>query len=198
MQKIILATRNKGKLEEIRSILSSIPIEIVSLLEYPDCPEVNEDGETLEANALKKAREVFRYTKIPALADDTGLEVFHLKMAPGVISARYAGEKVTYADNNRKLLAELQNIPHDQRRAQFRCVAVFVSNNGEIIEEGICPGSIINELRGTGGFGYDPLFVPDGYNQTFAELPIEIKNTISHRARAFRKIKGRLEKSFLR
>jgi XTP/dITP diphosphohydrolase len=198
MQKIILATRNNDKLREIRMILSGLPIELISLSEFPDCPEVIEDGDTLETNALKKAREVFRYTNIPALADDTGLEVFHLKMAPGVLSARYAGEHVTYADNNRKLLNELRNVPDNQRRAQFRCVAAFIMKDGQFTEEGICAGSIISELKGTGGFGYDPLFIPDGYHQTFAELPAEIKNTISHRAQAFRNIKTRLEKLFTR
>jgi len=189
MQKLILATRNKGKLKEIKGILNDLSIEINNLSDYSSIPEVVEDGETLEENALKKAREIFHLTGIPTLADDTGLEVLYLGMAPGVISARYAGEKVSYDANNRKLLKELENIPLDKRTAQFRCVAAFIAKDIEKITEGICHGKIIDNLRGTGGFGYDPLFVPDGYDLTFAELPIETKNHISHRAKAFQKMK---------
>lgn len=189
MQKLILATRNKGKLKEIKGILNDLSIEINNLSDYSSIPEVVEDGKTLEENALKKAREIFRLTGIPTLADDTGLEVLYLGMAPGVISARYAGEKVSYDANNRKLLKELENIPLDKRTAQFRCVAAFIAKDIEKITEGICHGKIIDNLRGTGGFGYDPLFVPDGYDLTFAELPIETKNHISHRAKAFQKMK---------
>jgi XTP/dITP diphosphohydrolase len=189
MQKLILATRNKGKLKEIKGILNDLSIEINNLSDYSSIPEVVEDGETLEENALKKAREIFHLTGIPTLADDTGLEVLYLGMAPGVISARYAGEKVSYDANNRKLLKELKNIPPDKRTAQFRCVAAFIAKDIKKITEGICHGKIIDNLRGTGGFGYDPLFVPDGYDLTFAELPIETKNHISHRAKAFQKMK---------
>jgi len=189
MPKIILATHNRGKLKEIQAILGSLPIEFLSLFDYPELPEVIEDGKTLEQNAVKKSREIFQLTQLPTLADDTGLEVFHLGMAPGVISARYAGEKVSYEDNNRKLLKELYGIPYEQRKAQFRCVASFIAPNIETTVEGICQGRIISDLRGSGGFGYDPLFIPNGYDQTFAELPSEIKNRISHRAQAFQKIK---------
>jgi XTP/dITP diphosphohydrolase len=189
MQKLILATHNYGKLKEIKGILNDLSIELGSLLDYSSIPEVVEDGKTLEENALKKAREIFRLTGIPTLADDTGLEVLYLGMAPGVISARYAGEKVSYDANNRKLLKELENIPLDKRTARFRCVAAFIAKDIEKITEGICQGIIIEYLRGTGGFGYDPLFVPDGYELTFAELSIDIKNQISHRAKAFQKMK---------
>ena len=189
MPKIILATHNRGKLKEIQAILGSLPIEFLSLLDYPELPEVIEDGKTLEQNAVKKAREIFQLTHIPTLADDTGLEVFYLGMAPGVISARYAGDKVSYEDNNRKLLKELYAIPYEQRKAQFRCVASFIATNIETTVEGICQGRIIGDLRGSGGFGYDPLFMPNGYDQTFAELSLEVKNKISHRAQAFQKMK---------
>ena len=198
MQTIVLATRNQGKLKEIRAILHDFPITFVSLSDYPEVPEVIEDGATLEANALKKAREIFCSTTLPALADDTGLEVFHLGMAPGVLSARYAGKNVSYEDNNKKLLSELHAVPVEQRRAQFRCVAAFVMKDVEMMTEGVCPGNIIDRRRGAGGFGYDPLFVPDGYDKTFAELPAEIKNQISHRAHAFRKMKTMLAESFIR
>ena len=189
MQKLILATHNYGKLKEIKDILNDLSIEISSLFDYFSIPEVVEDGKTLEENALKKAREIFRLTGIPTLADDTGLEVLYLGMAPGVISAGYAGEKVSYEANNRKLLKELDNVPAHKRTAQFRCVAAFIAKDIEKITEGICQGKIIEYLRGTGGFGYDPLFVPDGYELTFAELSIDIKNQISHRAKAFQKMK---------
>ena len=189
MQKLILATHNYGKLKEIKGILNDLSIELGSLLDYSSIPEVVEDGKTLEENALKKAREIFRLTGIPTLADDTGLEVLYLGMAPGVISARYAGEKVSYEANNRKLLKELDNVPAHKRTAQFRCVAAFIAKDIEKITEGICQGKIIEYLRGTGGFGYDPLFIPDGYELTFAELSIDIKNQISHRAKAFQKMK---------
>ncbi|MBI1806095.1 MAG: RdgB/HAM1 family non-canonical purine NTP pyrophosphatase [Ignavibacteria bacterium] len=182
---LILATRNPGKVEEITSILSGLHLTVKSLLDYPNLPEVVEDGQTLEENALKKAREIFRATAVPALSDDTGLEVFYLGMKPGVFSARYAGENVSYADNNRKLLAELKNVPINERRAQFRCVAAFIGKGVERTTHGVCPGRLLDEVRGSGGFGYDPLFVPDGYEETFAQLPGNVKNSISHRAMAF-------------
>src|ERR1700690_1352574 len=171
MNSIILATRNPGKVAEIRAILSATTIQIRSLLELPDAPEVVEDGGTLEENSLKKRQEVYRRYQIPAVADDSGLEVYALEMKPGVLSARYAGEGVTYEENNRKLLRALSGIPPRQLGAQFRCVAAFVG--GKIVRtfEGVCPGRIIGAPRGGGGFGYDPLFIPDGYKETFAELP---------------------------
>lgn len=196
MHKIILATRNLGKTLEIRSILSGLPLEILSLSDFPDVPEVIEDGATLEENALKKARQVFETTSIPALSDDTGLEVFHLDLRPGVISARYAGENVTYAENNRKLLGELKGVPANKRTARFRCISVFTNGKNEKMSEGICHGHIIGEPRGEGGFGYDPIFVPKGYNQTFAELPEEVKNQISHRAKAFQRMRTLLQEYF--
>jgi XTP/dITP diphosphohydrolase len=196
MHKLIIATHNLGKIKEINAILSDLQIEISSLLDYRTLQEISEDGKTLEENALKKARIVFRLTGIPSVADDTGLEVFHLRMAPGVISARYAGERVSYEANNRKLLKELDGIPSGQRTAQFRCISAFVAKDVEKITEGICLGRIIKYLRGTEGFGYDPLFIPDGYEQTFAELSVEIKNKISHRAKAFQKMKFILSAHF--
>jgi XTP/dITP diphosphohydrolase len=121
---------------------------------------------------------------LPVLSDDTGLEVFSLDMAPGVYSARYAGQNVSYADNNRKLLKELNGLDGDKRKAQFRCIIAFVSEGVERVFEGVCKGSIIEQERGTGGFGYDPLFKPQGFDQTFAELPPDTKNLISHRGKA--------------
>jgi XTP/dITP diphosphohydrolase len=190
-QRILLATRNQGKLGEIRTILRDVSVELLSVEEFdPMLPEVTEDATTLEANALKKAREVHQQTGLPVLADDSGLEVYALDMRPGVISARYAGENVTYADNNRKLLRELAAVAPERRGARFRCVAAYVDETIEHIEVGTCEGSIIAEERGGGGFGYDPLFVPAGFDKTFAELSSDVKNRISHRAEAFGKIRS--------
>jgi XTP/dITP diphosphohydrolase len=189
MQTLLLATRNAGKVSEIREILGGLPLAIVGASEFPGLAEVVEDGQSLEENALKKARETHRATGLVALSDDTGLEVFSLDLRPGVISARYAGENVTYADNNRKLLAELHGWPQDRRRARFRCVAALVGDGIERITTGICHGTIIEAPRGEGGFGYDPIFVPDGYDKTFAELSAAVKNEISHRAKAFRQMR---------
>ena len=194
MNEIILATRNLGKIKEIQSILADLPVKIHSILDYPNASEVIEDGQTFEENALKKAKTVYEVTKRPAVSDDSGLEVFHLDMRPGIHSARYAGENVCYEENNKKLLSQLQGIPSSQRIAQFRCVAAFVCESYQIITEGICKGLIIDEPRGTGGFGYDPIFVPQGFEQTFAELPSDIKNSISHRGKAFRAMKEVIKK----
>jgi len=168
---LLLATRNPGKIGEITALLEGIP-------------EVDEDGKTLEENALKKARLAFAATQYPSLADDTGLEVFALQMAPGVRSARYSGEDATYEMNNEKLLSALAGVPAQERKARFRCVVAFVDKGTEHVAEGICNGMIAGACRGEEGFGYDPLFIPDGYPLTFAELSREVKNSISHRARA--------------
>ncbi len=185
--RIILATRNAGKAREIRAILGTFPATIFSLADFPELPPVVEDGETLEENALKKARQVFEATGIPALADDTGLEVFSLNLRPGVYSARYAGPNATYEDNNKKLLAELNQLPSGSARgARFRAIAAFTDGISERTTEGICAGRISEKISGTGGFGYDPLFVPEGFDLSFAEMSEEMKNLISHRGRAFR------------
>jgi len=189
MLTVVLATRNPGKVEEIRSILADLPVEIRTLSEMPDSPEVVEDGATLEENALKKAREVYDRFQLLTLADDSGLEVYTLDMKPGVRSARFAGEKATYADNNRKLLEALSNVPAAERGARFRCVAALAGKRIMKTMEGVCTGRIAEKASGTGGFGYDPIFIPEGFERTFAELPSDIKNRISHRARAFNLVK---------
>jgi XTP/dITP diphosphohydrolase len=196
MKNLLIATRNPGKFKEISDILKDLPVHIVSLMEYPEIPEIVEDGATLEENALKKARMLYRETKIPALADDTGLEVYALGMAPGVRAARYAGENVSYDDNNRKLLSELSAMDATDRRARFRTVAAFVACDYEITVDGICSGKIASGLRGKGGFGYDPLFIPDGYKITYAEMSMEEKNKTSHRACAFNEMKKVLTEYF--
>ncbi len=197
MIEILLATRNKGKIKEIKAILEDLPIIIKSLSDYPNLPDVIEDGETLKENALKKAREIYEAILIPTIADDTGLEVDYLNKMPGVFSARYAGENVNYAENNKKLLKALENVPMINRSAQFRCVAVYKDNHFEKIVEGVCRGKITEHFRGTGGFGYDPLFIPDGYDNTFAELAGCVKNKISHRAMAFNGIKDFLKEHII-
>lgn len=182
MKTIVLASRNRDKIEEMHSILSELGIDLKSALDFPKLQEVVEDADTLEGNALKKARYVHRMTDLPALADDTGLEVDALNGAPGVYTARYAGEEASYADNVDKLLRELKNRP--ERGAQFRTAVAFVDGKQEQTFEGICRGEITRERSGDGGFGYDPVFRPEGYEQTFAELDSDVKNRISHRGKA--------------
>ena len=196
IQKLILATSNPGKIEEIRAILADVPVEIQSLLDFPDVPEIVENGKTFEENALIKARIIFNYKGLPVLSDDTSLEVFSIGMEPGIYSARYSGHNVSYADNNRKLLKELSKMSGEMRRAQFRCVVAFKTGEVEKIFEGICRGSIVEKERGNGGFGYDPLFKPQGFDKTFAELPSETKNLISHRGKALEAAKEYLVQFF--
>ena len=181
--KLIVATRNKHKLEEIHAILAGLDVELHSALDFPEIPDVEEDGETFEANAIKKAVTLARATGCWALADDSGLEVDALGSAPGVYSARYAGEPVSYPANNEKLLRELAG--QNNRRARFRCVMALSDPAGRAeTVEGRCEGHIIEALRGVAGFGYDPLFVPEGFTQTFAEMRADQKNAISHRGQA--------------
>lgn len=181
--KLVIATRNAHKLEEINAIFNFQGLEVFSAFEFPDIPDVIEDRDSLEGNAAKKAVEVAKATGSWAMADDSGLEVFALNGAPGVYSARYAGEECSYEANNEKLLRELAG--KADRSAQFRTVIALSDPEGKVQTlEGKCLGKIIEELRGTNGFGYDPLFIPDGYTETFAELDAAIKNKISHRARA--------------
>lgn len=184
MQTLVLATRNKDKIEEMRSALEPFDITLKSTYDFPDLEEVVEDRDTLEGNALKKARYVFQQTGLPSLADDTGLEVAALGGRPGVYSARYAGEKATYQQNVDKLLEELKEVPPAKRKAQFRTVIALLTGDEPKTFEGICRGEITAEERGDGGFGYDPVFRPLDCEQTFAELSLQVKNEISHRGKA--------------
>ena len=181
--KLVIATRNPNKLIEIREVLSLDPNIVKSSLDYPQIPDVIEDKETLEENAIKKAVTISAATGCWALADDSGLEVDALNGAPGVYSARYAGEHCSYIDNCKKLLFEMDG--KENRRARFRTVLALVNLVGEIRTiEGSVEGRILTEMRGDGGFGYDPIFMPDGYNLSYAEFdPLE-KNRISHRGKA--------------
>lgn len=187
MDTLILASRNPHKIEELAATLADLNIELQSALDFPTLKEVEEDKLTLEGNALKKARYVYEETGLPALADDTGLEVDALDGRPGVFSARYAGEGASYQDNVDKLLAELAGVDLKDRGAQFRTVVALVSDEGTHTFEGICRGTIIKEPCGEKGFGYDPVFQPEGYEQTFAELNAKVKNNISHRGKAIHK-----------
>lgn len=189
---IVLATRNAHKTEELRAMLEGLPLTVRDLREFPDCPDVVEDGETLDDNALKKARAAFRCTGLPVIADDSGLEVYYLLNAPGVFSARYAGEDATYEDNNRKLLHEMTQVPARRRQARFRCVIALVGKEGEHLFEGKVEGHILLSPRGSNGFGYDPVFRPDGFQQSYAELDAGKKNAISHRGRAVQELLSHL------
>ena len=185
---IVVATRNPHKAEEIRAMLAGLPVTVRDLRDFPDCPDVVEDGDTLEANALKKARAAYRCTGLPVIADDTGLEVYYLLGAPGVYSARYAGENATYEDNNRKLLREMTQVPARKRQARFRCVIALVAGDGDQLFEGKVEGVILHAPRGGNGFGYDPVFRPDGFDRSYAELDADEKNAISHRGRAVQEL----------
>jgi XTP/dITP diphosphohydrolase len=185
--KLLVATRNRHKLEEFRQIFSTSGLTLLAADEIEGLPEdVIEDADTFEGNALKKARELGAASGLWALADDSGLEVDALGHAPGVSSARYAGEPCSYSANNEKLLRELHGM--NSRRARFRCVIALRAPDGrEWTVEGRCEGTIAEVPRGNNGFGYDPLFIPDGFSQTFAELDSVTKNSLSHRGNALRK-----------
>jgi XTP/dITP diphosphohydrolase len=186
MQSLLLGTRNPGKVKEIRSILDDAGWSFCSLQEFENVESAEENGETYADNAITKARFYAAATGLWALADDSGLEVEALAGAPGVFSARYAGETASDAGRRELLLSELAKTGDKERRARFVSVVAIADVGGTVlnISEGVCEGTIAFVPRGEGGFGYDPLFIPDGYDQTFAELPENIKNQISHRARA--------------
>ncbi|MDX1532358.1 MAG: RdgB/HAM1 family non-canonical purine NTP pyrophosphatase [Rhodothermales bacterium] len=194
--RLVLATRNPGKVDELRALLAGLPVELVSAAEIAGAPEVDEDRPTLEGNAEKKALALHRHTGLPALADDTGLEVDALDGAPGVRSARFAGPAADAEANRRKLLHELGGRPG--RAARFRTVLAFAESGRVETFDGVCAGRITHEERGSGGFGYDALFEPDGETRTFAEMPVEEKNRISHRARALARFAAYLRERFSR
>ena len=197
MGTLLIASHNRDKAQEVSALLNGIGVKVVTLDEYPQVGPIEEDADTLEGNALKKAREVFRQTGVPAVADDTGLEVRYLNDAPGVYSSRYAGPRASYADNCRKLLDRMKGVPARRRAARFRAVVAFVAPDGfERTAEGICTGVIMESPRGTGGFGYDPLFLPSGSAQTFAEMSSDVKNRISHRAKALEALNPVLQEYF--
>jgi len=184
---VVLATRNQHKIQEIRALLADMPIRFLSLADFPDMPEVVEDGTTCQENAVKKACETAAGSGHWALADDTGLEVEALDGRPGVYAARYAGEQATYTDNCNKLLEELQDIPVEQRAARFLTVMALADPQGKAeVVEGALQGQITDRFYGSEGFGYDPVFyVPDA-QKTLAEMTLVEKNACSHRGQALR------------
>lgn len=197
--RLVLATRNSGKVKELQELLAEAGVEVVSLAEYPGLPEVVEDGDTFQANAVKKARVVAEAVGELTLSDDSGLEVDYLDGAPGVISARFAGPQHDDAANNSKLLDLMDGVPWEKRTGRFRCVvAIAVPGGNTETVEGICEGFIATEPRGTEGFGYDPLFFVPAYKKTFAELNAAEKNLISHRGKALKKALAVLNRTIAR
>jgi len=194
---IVLATHNRGKMKEMSSILAHLPVNLLTLDDFPQIGEIPETGETLKENAFIKAETVHQKTGLPALADDTGLEVDALDGAPGVHSSRYDGETATFEDNCRKMMQEMDGIPTEERTARFHTVIAFVSDSGNEWTEGMVEGRILEKKQGDGGFGYDPLFYYPPLKKTFAELNSEQKNNISHRGKALRNFCQILEKRIL-
>ena len=182
--KIVLATHNLDKCVEMEAIMKDMPIQLLTLNEFPEIEEIIEDGETLEENALIKAKTVHNITHLPAIADDTGLEVDALGGQPGIYSARYAGENCSYSDNINKLLKEMVNIPTKKRSAFFRTAIAYVDKNMEHATEGVVEGIIIDMMKGIDGFGYDPVFYIPSMKKTYAEMSMNEKNQISHRGKA--------------
>ena len=198
IRELVLATRNHNKVIELVALLSDLGITIRTLDEFLDAPDVVEDGDTCEANAVKKARVIAEFTGLPAVADDTGLEVDALGGRPGVYAARYAGEDATYEDNCRKLLRELMGVPREQRTARFLTVAaIALPSDGIRVARGTLEGVIAEEACGTLGFGYDPVFQIPELGMTLAQLSVDQKNTISHRSKAFAKVREMLSASMI-
>ncbi len=194
MKELVVATKNKGKLREIKELLGDLDLKITSLADYPDAPEIEEDGKTFGQNALKKAATIALYTQKLTLGEDSGIEVKALGNKPGIHSARFSGEKATDRKNNLKLLRSLKNVPPSRRQARYRCYAALVDGE-KIIDllSGQCGGVITQQARGKNGFGYDPYFLIKRYDKTFGELDPAVKAKISHRARAFKKVRKVLQ-----
>ncbi len=194
--KWVVATRNRDKLKEIEAIFSDLPVTLLSMRDFPALGSVEETGTTLEENALLKARAVHAATGLPAIADDTGLAVDALGGAPGVYSARFAGLTASYEDNLSKLMELLRDVPPAQRTARFNTCAAFVDAHRELTAEGTVAGTITTRSRGRGGFGYDPVFQPDGETRTYAQMPLAQKQARSHRGIAFEALCRQLDDTF--
>jgi len=194
--KIVVATHNKDKLKELKKGFRNLDIEFLDLCSFPEIGEIIEDGETLQENALIKAREVYKLTGLPAIADDTGLEVDALGGKPGVYTARFAGENCSYLDNVNKMLKVMKNIKNSNRSAIFKTVMAFVDDKTELFSIGEVKGMIASEKKGLGGFGYDSIFYVVNEGKTFAEMSIEKKNIISHRGKAIKNFMPKLESYF--
>ena len=196
LKKLVLATHNPDKKKEMKAAFGRQGLIVLSLDNFPEVGEIEETGATLLENSLLKARTVHRITGLPAIADDTGLEVDALDGAPGVFSARFAGENATYADNVNKLLLDMVSVAENVRTARFRTVASFVDGDRELWTEGVIEGEITREARGAGGFGFDPIFEVTQTGKTFAEMTVKEKNKISHRGLALRKMRELLTNIF--
>lgn len=197
MNKLILATNNRDKIEEIKNILEDLDLEILSAADFDDFPEIEETGKTLAENAILKAETIRDRYGLPCLADDTGLEVDYLDGAPGIYSSRFAGERCSYEDNVNKLLSTLEGIPPAKRTARFKTVIAFADIDGKICTvDGVLEGIIGTEPKGAFGFGYDPVFVVEGMKVALAELSPAEKNRISHRGCALAGIKPIIIKAF--
>ncbi len=197
MRELLVATKNQGKLREIRELLKDFDVRVTSLADYPNCPEIVEDGKTFKANAVKKATVIGKHTGKLTIGEDSGLQVKALGNKPGIYSARFSQPNATDEKNNDKLLASLKNVPLSKRQARYRCF-VALSDGEKLVGvvDGSCGGLITKDRRGSNGFGYDPLFLIARHNKTFGELDPAIKAKISHRARALKKLKVLLAKYF--
>jgi XTP/dITP diphosphohydrolase len=195
VKEVVVATRNKDKIKEIKKILKDLDIKILGLDKFSNLPEVVESGKTFEENASKKARIISKFTHRLTIADDSGLVVDFLGGRPGVRSSRFAGNNSDYAKNNAKLLKLLHKVPFSKRKARFVCV-ISMARDGRVLEvvKGTCSGKIGFRTKGKTGFGYDPLFISPRYGKTFAELGPKIKNRISHRYRALKKAKNTIKR----
>ncbi len=199
MMEIVVASKNQGKVAEFEKAFSQLPVKILSLKDFGDIPEAVEDGATFAENARKKAQHYLQYTKKPCLADDSGLEVDALGGAPGVFSARYAGEEANDAANNAKLLQQMADVESERRTGRFRCVLALTFPDGRILEaDGVVEGRLLMAEKGDGGFGYDPLFFLPELAKTFAELTLSEKNAISHRGQAIAVMAAQLVEAELR
>lgn len=191
MKELIVASRNKGKVGEIKGLLADLPFKVTSLLDYPRIPDISEDGKTYRSNALKKAREVALATGKMAMADDSGIEVKALGNAPGIHSSRFAGKGASEKARNKKLFAMLKDIPMHKRQARYRCVIALVDRHGKELGcvQGSCSGYVTTRSIGKNGFGFDPLFFLKRHHKTFGQLSASLKAKISHRARALKKFR---------
>lgn len=194
--KIIFATQNKGKAQEVKALFENSTFEIISLYDLGNNIEIEENGSSFSENAFIKAKAIHNIYKEPVVADDSGLVIEQLDGRPGIYAARYAGENCTYEDNNIKVINELKNLP-EPHKAKFVSCAVYYDGKKEIESFGELPGVIINEQRGTQGFGYDPIFIPEGHNKTVSEMDFDEKNRISHRAQSFNLLKEKLLQSLM-
>ncbi len=195
MERLIVATKNKGKIIEIKQVLSGLQLDVISMNEAGIDIDVVEDGSTFEENSLKKALEISKVSNSMVLADDSGLEVDFLDGAPGIYSARFAGPEASDADKNKKLLEMLKDVPFEKRTARFVCaIAVVFPDGRDFVVRGTCEGFIDFECKGSNGFGYDPLFFIQQFDKTMAEIDSDLKNKISHRAKALALMQDKLQK----